>query len=1066
MGSPKKNENKGFFAAMTSGFSMFGSAMSRSVNGLLAYEGVEVINPDGGKEDAEEEAQRGRWKDEERDSYWKMMQKYIGSDITSMVTLPVIIFEPMTMLQKMAEVIMCTSIDLSSGRYEVDGYVYSADEEPKIMMTGKWNEKISYQPCDAEGEPLPGTELKEVSFTIDKSLGLEEYHQDPVRSVEPTTSNPSFLLSYRLTEPFNAVNSTVVIYLSFPTSLISTVLVIYQLEKSFFSLYGSLFFFYRIFVGWCGKSFHITLCYAFREMVSHKCVEEFSLQFPANARAPRSARKKRSFKKEEITENDKTCAIDLLATVAENLLSETGSSHMSIDKPVEDHCLVKEEFPVEDKPLKPATLPEFNPYQGSSMSPCGFSSVISGKVEIEAEGFSHSGGIDSCQAGQDLKPSVDGGAVVLDARPNGVGSLGGSSSRTKVPSMGAGVSLGALDDVHMFSRDDDENFSGYICPRVTKKSPRSVPRVGDRRIRKILASRHWKGGSRHSEAKSWRNYYLHHQRSYPIKKRKYFDHISDSVSDDYRLRSKMQRGSRAVSTMKGPGASFVSSDSHVRLRIKSFRVPELFVEIPETATVGSLKRMVMEAVSTLLSDGHRIGLMVQGKKVRDDNKTLHQTGISQDNTHLDSLDFSLEPSSEAPHLLSSNPSGHVCEELSMCRTSDMDTLFKTEPDLALFPSGSFDKETAADDSKALVHAALTELSPPQPPRHKSNKQQQQTAQRRMRRPFSVTEVEALVQAVEKLGTGRWRDVKHSAFEDADHRTYVDLKDKWKTLVHTAKISPQQRRGEPVPQELLNRVLNAHGYWSQQHMETLALPKPDFRALALPPRSFNYLSRSSVRMENLTFSSEAGAKPRGALIVVEGLDRSGKSTQCAKLRSFLESSGHPTELWRFPDRETSVGQMISAYLSNKSQLDDRTIHLLFSANRWEKRSLMEEKLKGGTTLIVDRYSYSGVAFSSAKGLGIEWCKAPEVGLLAPDSVLYLDISPERAAERGGYGDERYERVDFQKKVSEFYQTLRDSSWKIIDAGDSMEEVEKKIQQVVLDKVKECALGKSLSLLWSS
>lgn len=40
----------------------------------------------------------------DRDSYWKMMHKYIGSDITSMVTLPVLIFEPMTMLQKMAEV--------------------------------------------------------------------------------------------------------------------------------------------------------------------------------------------------------------------------------------------------------------------------------------------------------------------------------------------------------------------------------------------------------------------------------------------------------------------------------------------------------------------------------------------------------------------------------------------------------------------------------------------------------------------------------------------------------------------------------------------------------------------------------------------------------------------------------------------------------------------------------------------------------------------------------------------------------------------------------------------------
>lgn len=49
-----------------------------------------------------------------------------------------------------------------AGRYEVDGYVYDANEEPKLLMTGKWNESMSYQPCDAEGEPLPGIELKEV----------------------------------------------------------------------------------------------------------------------------------------------------------------------------------------------------------------------------------------------------------------------------------------------------------------------------------------------------------------------------------------------------------------------------------------------------------------------------------------------------------------------------------------------------------------------------------------------------------------------------------------------------------------------------------------------------------------------------------------------------------------------------------------------------------------------------------------------------------------------------------------------------------------------------------------
>ncbi|KAK3033433.1 hypothetical protein RJ639_033037 [Escallonia herrerae] len=222
------------------------------------------------------------------------------------------------------------------------------------------------------------------------------------------------------------------------------------------------------------------------------------------------------------------------------------------------------------------------------------------------------------------------------------------------------------------------------------------------------------------------------------------------------------------------------------------------------------------------------------------------------------------------------------------------------------------------------------------------------------------------------------------------------------------------------------------------------------------------------MENKN-SSES----RGALIVLEGLDRSGKTSQSTRLHSFLDGLGYSVESWRFPDRNTGVGQMISSYLANESQLDDRAIHLLFSANRWEKRSLMETKLRSGTTLIVDRYSYSGVAFSSAKGLDIEWCKAPEMGLLAPDLVLYLDIPPERAAERGGYGGERYERLEFQRKVAKSYQILRDSSWKshlflavqqTIDACCPVEDVEKQIREVVSDCVVTCQKGKSISQLW--
>ncbi|XP_077228855.1 P-loop containing nucleoside triphosphate hydrolases superfamily protein isoform X2 [Tasmannia lanceolata] len=204
--------------------------------------------------------------------------------------------------------------------------------------------------------------------------------------------------------------------------------------------------------------------------------------------------------------------------------------------------------------------------------------------------------------------------------------------------------------------------------------------------------------------------------------------------------------------------------------------------------------------------------------------------------------------------------------------------------------------------------------------------------------------------------------------------------------------------------------------------------------------------------------------RGALIVLEGLDRCGKTSQSSRLVSFLKGKGFSVESWRFPDRSTCVGEMISSYLSNKSQLDDRTIHLLFSANRWEKRALMETKLRSGTTLVVDRYSYSGVAFSAAKGLDIEWCKAPETGLLAPDLVVYLDITPEKAAERGGYGNERYEQLEFQRKVAHHYRVLHDETWKIVDACLPMEDVEKQLRELALECATTCQKGKPLSHLW--
>ena len=105
-------------------------------------------------------------------------------------------------------------------------------------------------------------------------------------------------------------------------------------------------------------------------------------------------------------------------------------------------------------------------------------------------------------------------------------------------------------------------------------------------------------------------------------------------------------------------------------------------------------------------------------------------------------------------------------------------------------------------------------------------------------------------------------------------------------------------------------------------------------------------------------------------------------------------------------------MIDAYLKSKADLDDRAIHLLFSANRWEKKAELLSLLNKGTTVVVDRYAFSGVAFSGSKDkLSLEWCRNSDRGLPKPDAVIFLDISVEDASKRGEFGAERYEKVRF-------------------------------------------------------
>eukprot|EP00744_Colponema_vietnamica_P027068 GILI01040416.1.p1 GENE.GILI01040416.1~~GILI01040416.1.p1 ORF type:complete len:228 (+),score=45.68 GILI01040416.1:63-746(+) len=211
-----------------------------------------------------------------------------------------------------------------------------------------------------------------------------------------------------------------------------------------------------------------------------------------------------------------------------------------------------------------------------------------------------------------------------------------------------------------------------------------------------------------------------------------------------------------------------------------------------------------------------------------------------------------------------------------------------------------------------------------------------------------------------------------------------------------------------------------------------------------------------------------ATARGALVVFEGLDRCGKSTQCARLVDFLKESGCNAHLMRFPERTTAIGSMIDAYLKSSCDLDDKAIHLLFAANRWELANTIKSRLLSGQTIVIDRYAYSGVAFSSAKGLDLSWCKQPDVGLPDPDLVIYLDITVEDAMKRGNFGEERYEKADFQRKVRDTFFKLRTEfdtpeKWKVLDATQSLEAIQLQIRELVRSTQEACAQS-PIGRLW--
>lgn len=104
----------------------------------------------------------------------------------------------------------------------------------------------------------------------------------------------------------------------------------------------------------------------------------------------------------------------------------------------------------------------------------------------------------------------------------------------------------------------------------------------------------------------------------------------------------------------------------------------------------------------------------------------------------------------------------------------------------------------------------------------------------------------------------------------------------------------------------------------------------------------------------------------------------------------------------------------------------------------------------------------------QGLSWEWCRAPDIGLPAPDLVLFLRVSSAVAEQRGGFGQERYEKREVQLKVADAFRRLGESmpegDWIEIDADRGMEEVQADIAGRVEAVLRGSRVEEPVQQLW--
>ena len=157
----------------------------------------------------------------------------------------------------------------------------------------------------------------------------------------------------------------------------------------------------------------------------------------------------------------------------------------------------------------------------------------------------------------------------------------------------------------------------------------------------------------------------------------------------------------------------------------------------------------------------------------------------------------------------------------------------------------------------------------------------------------------------------------------------------------------------------------------------------------PPVPRSFYGRSLPETPDTDFS--------GRLLVVEGADGAGRSTQIALLGEWLEGEGYAVRYMKLTHSELVGEELLEAKGSNV--LTATTMSLFYATAFFDQLiHQIVPALRAGQIVLADRYIYTLIARDSLRGADPAWVRNVYNGALVPDAVFYLQVSPRKLVQR--------------------------------------------------------------------